>query len=262
MARNRARGGDWTRRDLLRLGGASLAALLLGAGRARALGEASRLDLAEIVLDRGTLSRPRAWVRLLYELVQTTSVEARPRTVSLAPDDPALFEHPVAVLVGNDALPPLDEAALEQLTRYLQYGGFLLVDDASTIGNSAFDKSFRALCRQLLPTRPLAPLSSDHSVYRSFFLIEQPLGRVDRVRWLEGITLGETAPLVYCRNDLSGALDRGPDGRDRYPVVPGGAHQRREAVKLGINLVLYALTSNYKKDVAHVRRLLLDGRLE
>ena len=226
------------------------------------LGAASKLDIAELKLTSGTSLRPRAWVRLLYEVVQTTSVEAAPSTVALSPDDPALFNHPFAVLVGNDALPPLSDRALEQLARYLQYGGFLLVDDASGVMDSAFDRSVRELCARLFPSHTLAPLSFEHSVYRSFFLIQHPVGRVAVVDWLEGVTLGETAPIIYCRNDLSGALDRNPDGTDRHPCVPGGYRQRREAVKLGINLILYALTSNYKKDIAHVRRLMLDGRLE
>ena len=41
-----------------------------------------------------------------------------------------------------------------------------------------------------------------------------------------------------------------------------GEDQRREAVKLGINLVLYSLTSNYKHDQAHVAELMREGRLE
>src|SRR5512137_1048024 len=118
------------------------------------------------------------------------------------------------------------------------------------------------MCARLFPTRPLAPLPTDHAVYRSFFLLRRPVGRVDVVPWLEGITIGEMTPLVYCRNDLSGALDRGPDGRDRFAVEPGGAGQRREAVKLGVNLVVYALTSDYKKDATHVRELLREGRIE
>ena len=47
-----------------------------------------------------------------------------------------------------------------------------------------------------------------------------------------------------------------------YACVPGGATQRREALKLGINLLMYSLTANYKKDQAHVRQLMKDGRLE
>ncbi len=253
----------WTRRRALALGLQALgAASLLGWPRRGAtMGEATKLDVASLQLASGTEARASAWLRLLYEVEQTTSVETLPRVVELGPDDPALFDHPLAVLVGHDALPELAEDAVEQLARYLQYGGFLFIDDSSGVEDSAFDDSVRQLCARLFPTRPLAPLPSDHSLYRAFFLIERPLGRLDMLPWLEGISVGEVTPVVYCRNDLSGALLRGADGRDAYPVVPGGQAQRREAVKLGINLVLYALTSNYKHDMTHVRQLMEDGRL-
>jgi len=220
------------------------------------------MDIVELQLEGGTLSRPRAWERLLYEVIQTTSVEARPRAMQLEPRDPQLFDHPFAVLLGNDGLVGMDDESIAQLARYLQYGGFLFIDDATGVADSAFDASVRQLCARLFPTRPLAALPSDHSLYRAFFLIERPYGRLDLFPWLEGITVGEVAPLVYCRNDLSGALARGLDGRNAFPVLPGGARQRREAIKLGVNLALYALTSNYKKDIAHVRELMADGRLE
>lgn len=249
-----------SRRQLLLAGGAAL----VGA-RARpawALGDASKMDVAEIMLDSGTISRPNAWTRLLLEVVQTTSVECTPRAVQVAPDDPALFAHPFAVLVGNGPLPSLSERAREQLVRYLSYGGFLFVDDATGDPKSAFDESFRRLVQASFPTRPLGVLSADHSVYRSFFLLREPVGRVATHRVLEGVQLGSMHPLIYSQDDVSGALDRRADGLDLAACVPGGEDQRREAVKLAINLVLYALTSNYKHDQAHVRRLMEEGRLE
>jgi len=247
-----------SRRSLLQ----ALGCALVLPRRGWALGDATRLDIAEIQLSEGSLSRSRAWVRLLYEVVQTTSVEANPRTVLLGPDDPLLFDHPFAVLQGNGSFSALPPKAHEQIARYLQYGGFLFIDDTSGVRDSAFDASVRDLCARLFPTRPLAPLPSDHSIFRAFFLIRRPLGRLDLVPYLEGVTLGDVTPLVYCRNDLSGALDRRPDGADAFTVSPNGEDQRREAIKLGINLVMYSLTSNYKKDAAHVRRLMLDGRIE
>jgi hypothetical protein len=250
----------WSRRGFL--GGFAAGTAALASGRASAFGEASSVDIAELRLSSGTLSRPEAWKRLLYEVIQTTSVEAVPRSVQLDPEDPALFAHPFAVLVGDDAFPPLSEAALQQLGRYLSYGGFLLVDDASGQRESAFDRSVRSLASRLFPTRPLTLLRSDHSVYRSFFLLHEPLGRVANVRALEGVPQGSTHVFVYCRDDLSGALDRRADGVDANACVPGGEAQRREAVKLGINLIMYALTSNYKQDITHVNELLREGRLE
>lgn len=243
-------------------------ALLAGAtalcvpGLAKAFGNATRIDVAELDLGKGTLQRPNAWQRLLYEVSQTTSVECEPRAVSVAPDEVDLFEHPFLVLQGDGAFEMPSEASQEQLVRYLSYGGFLLIDDTTGADDSPFDQSVRELCRRLFPTRPLGPLSPDHSVYRAFFLLRRPYGRVDRFDKLEGVTVGNIAPLMYNRNDLSGAMDRRDDGRPRHACVPGGERQRREAIKLGINLVLYSLTSNYKKDQAHVRELMKLRRLE
>jgi hypothetical protein len=234
----------------------------LVAGPAWALGDASALDIAEIQLQRGTLSRPLAWERLLAELVQTTSVVATPRVVQVEPDDPTLFAHPIAVLVGDGALPPLTDRAAEQLTRFLSYGGFLFIDDTSGLPDSPFDGSVRRVVQRIFPNRPLTVLSSEHSVFRAFFLLDEPVGRVSVHRTIEGVAQGTMNPLLYGRDDLSGALDRAADGSEMHACSPGGERQRREAVKLGINLLMYALTSNYKQDQAHVRQLMLEGRLE
>ena len=252
----------WSRRSVLGSGAASALVGAAGSPKAFALGAASRVDVAEIVLPSGTTSRPEAWRRLLFEVMQTTSVEVNPDAVQVAPDDPALFAHPFSVLIGTGELPELSPASVSQLVRYLTYGGFLFVDDATGAPDGPFSRSIRQLCNRMFPTRPLSPLPGDHSVYRSYFLLDGPQGRLKQTNVLEGVTAGPITPLVYFGDDLSGALDRGSDGRDRYPVVPGGAYQRREALKLGVNLVLYSLTSNYKHDIAHVMELLREGRLE
>ena len=41
-----------------------------------------------------------------------------------------------------------------------------------------------------------------------------------------------------------------------YPGVPGGERQREMARRFGVNLVMYALTGNYKTDQVHVPALL------
>jgi hypothetical protein len=239
-----------------------LCGLLLSSNSAFALGDASKVTIAQIELVQGGVSRPSAWSRMLYEVQATTSVETASRVVTIGLDDPALFEYPFAVLVGDGAFEPFSVEAIEQLRAYLTYGGFLFIDDTTGLSSSPFDASVRRLVNRLFPSRGLSPLASDHSLYRAFFLLDAPVGRVASNPWLEGVTIGETTRIIYCRNDLSGALVRDPSGRNQFQPVPNGERQRREAVKLGINLVLYALTSNYKQDQAHVRQLMQEGRLE
>jgi len=243
-------------------------AVLLGLGAiglvptsAWGFGSAVRFHVAELDLGTDSLHRPEAWKRLLHEIIQATSVEAEPTVVQVPPDDPALFAHPFCVLVGKKGFEPLSDAAINQLRRYLSYGGFLLIDDASGTGTGAFAQSARRMVRRIFPTRSLSPLPGDHALYRSFFLLDAPVGRTRGTGVVEGIQLGPTAPLMFCSCDLSGALDRTADGRNRSSL-PNGELQRREAVKLGINTALYALTSNYKHDIAHVVELMREGRLE
>ncbi|MBZ0215505.1 MAG: DUF4159 domain-containing protein, partial [Fimbriimonadaceae bacterium] len=45
-------------------------------------------------------------------------------------------------------------------------------------------------------------------------------------------------------------------GRPLLPVVPGGDRQREMAYRVGINLVMYTLTGNYKADQVHIPALL------
>ena len=69
--------------------------------------------------------------------------------------------------------------------------------------------------------------------------------------YLEGIDVGNNTPLIYCHNDLGGAWERDQLGSWVYPCTPGGEEQRRAAFHVGINVVLYAMTGNYKEDLIH-----------
>lgn len=247
---------DFSRRQLLGLG-----AGLLCPPVALGFGPASRFHVAELDLGSHSIHRPQAWKRMLHEIIQATSIEADPRVARVKPSDPGLFEHPFAVLVGRKAMPRFEDDAVHQLRRYLAYGGTLFIDDASGSGKGGFAESARALSRRIFPTRPLSPLPGDHAIYRSFFLLERPIGRTQGNGTLEGVQVGPTAPLIFCPCDLSGALDRSEDGRNTTPLA-GGEMQRREAVKLSINLALYSLTSNYKHDIAHEVELMREGRIE
>jgi hypothetical protein len=62
--------------------------------------------------------------------------------------------------------------------------------------------------------------------------------------------------LVITTNDLASAWALDDGNRPMYPVVPGGEVQREMAFRAGVNLVMYALTGNYKADQVHIPALL------
>jgi hypothetical protein len=45
-------------------------------------------------------------------------------------------------------------------------------------------------------------------------------------------------------------------GRFPFATIPGGARQRTLAYRFGVNLVMYALTGNYKGDQVHIPAML------
>lgn len=243
------------RRDFLGASTLATAGLALPR-RARAIGAPTQFAVGRIQYDGEWNPRPNAARRLMAEVARATSVETGEGPVDLAADSPKIFEHPFLYLAGTGDFPTFSTKARENLARFLRFGGFLLVDGSSGEPDGAFDRGFRREMAAILPIAQVARLDEDHSVYRSFFLVNRIVGRVAERPYLEGITIDDWTPVVYTANDLGGALERDPFGNYRFDVVPGGEEQRSWALRLSVNLVLYALTVNYKKDQIHVEAIL------
>ena len=69
-------------------------------------------------------------------------------------------------------------------------------------------------------------------------------------------TNDSVSPVIIGGNDWAAAWAVDDDGRNPYAVIPGGARQRTLAYRFGVNLVMYALTGNYKGDQVHVPAIL------
>lgn len=241
-----------TRRRLLG-GGLVAAAALVAPRRARAIGPGSKFRIGQITV--GTAPpRATAVLRLLAEVDKRTSIdtEREPALVSLT--SPTLHETPFLYLAGDREFPVPPPAAIESLRRFLTFGGFLFIDSAEGTTGGAFDKSVRALCAALYPAPApgLELVPSDHVVYKSFYLLERPVGRLALSPVLEGITRGGRLTVAYAQNDLGGAWAKDNFGNYDFPCEPGGDRQRELAYRMGVNLVMYALCLDYKTDQVHV----------
>lgn len=219
---------------------------------ARAFGEGARFLPAVAQLGPHCNDRVNGLRRLTWELQRRTSVEVVPDTRPLALSSEQLFLFPFLYLGGQGALPPLKPAEEDLLRRYLTYGGFLLVDANAGATDTAFDQSVRAMFGRLFPRNPFTPLPQSHVVYKSFFLLDSPPGRLLDKPQLEAVTLSKRAAVIYTQNDLAGAWARDEAGNFEFEVTPGGEPQRELAYRLGINLCMYALCLDYKDDAVHL----------
>jgi hypothetical protein len=241
-----------------RLAGLGLGGALLGLGgmlegRGLAIGPKSKVRLAQLLYAGGNpVPRPSALKRLAWEIEKRTSIEVALETTTIHIADKTLYEHPFLYLAGDRAFDPLPEADLQRLQRFLVFGGFLLVDSAEARPGGDFDQSVRRLARGLFPRRPLEKLKPDHTVFKSFYLLTSPVGRVASVPHLEAVVLDGRAVLLYAQNDLAGAWSRDNFGQWEFAVYPGGDQQREFAIRWGINVVMYALCDDYKADQVHI----------
>lgn len=243
---------DLDRRAFLSTLGLGLAA----APVARAMGEDSRVGIGLLRHGVGYDQRPSAVSQLMWETSKRTSIDVQEQPAVVDPLSPEMFRWPLLAWIGTGPAEPFSDAALDRLSRFLRAGGMLFIDDASPEGDDRFDASVRREMARLWPDRPFARIHNDHTVYRTFFLLERPQGRINRQPWLEGVEFDDRSPVLYGRNDLFGAFGRDSLGSWRLPVVPGGRIQREMAFRLGINLVMYATCLDYKRDQVHTTTIL------
>ena len=64
------------------------------------------------------------------------------------------------------------------------------------------------------------------------------------------------SPVIIGGHDWAAAWAIDGRGNNPFAVIPGGTRQRTLAYRFGVNLVMYALTGNYKGDQVHVPAIL------
>ena len=115
---------------------------------------------------------------------------------------------------------------------------------------------------------PLEALPPDHVLTKTFYLLSDFPGRWDGAPvWVQALPPGNpdegpvrggdsVSPVIIGGNDWAAAWAVDGQGRPLVDVSPGGERQRELAIRFGINVVMYALTGNYKTDQVHVPAIL------
>ncbi len=198
-------------------------------------------------------------------LEQRSSIETgEPVAVDPAVDELAVF--PLLYWPVPPEHPPLADTTIGQVEAYLRQGGMVLFDtgDGGRLlpGQEIRGPGERRLGELLrdLDLSPLEPISDDHVLTRSFYLMQDLPGRyAGRPVWVDqqpqSVNDGVSSVIIGA-HDWAGAWAEDTYGRPLYPVIPGGERQREMARRFGVNLVMYALTGNYKTDQVHIPALL------
>jgi hypothetical protein len=159
--------------------------------------------------------------------------------------------------------PELTSAQAAALNDYMSRGGIIVIDTRDSGSGAGFapgtEDALKRIARSLT-VPPLAPLTGEHVLSRSFYLLSDFPGRFtgDTV-WVQrdqDRTNDSVSPVIIGGNDWAAAWAMSADGNNPYAVIPGGQHQRVLAYRFGVNLVMYALTGNYKGDQVHVPAIL------
>lgn len=180
-------------------------------------------------------SNPSSLRNLLAEINARTSIKAEPqeRIVTLMDED--LADIPFLFITGHGTIRFTDEEA-RRLREYLLNGGFLHVDD-----NYGIDPSFRQAIKKVFPDRPLEELPYSHPIYHCFYDFPHGLPKIHEHAGgpPHGFGIRDDAGrlvLFYSFNtDLS-------DGWESPEVHKDPPEVREAALRMGINIVVYALT--------------------
>ncbi len=255
-------------RGLLRARVAAMVALLLFASQANALEPVANPALATrlgyiVTGDERVDGIAKAGLAGLSDFVnrRTSATLAQPDAIEPGVTDLSFYPLLYWPIVADaPALTPVQTAALND---YMSRGGIILVDTRDSGSGAGFapgtENAFRRIA-QGLTVPALAPLSTDHVLSRSFYLLNDFPGRFtgDPV-WAQrdqDRSNDSVSPVIVGGNDWAAAWAVDAAGHNPYAVIPGGQRQRAMAYRFGLNLVMYALTGNYKGDQVHVPAIL------
>ena len=199
-----------------------------------------------------------------------TSIDpGEPMGVNIERDELAFFPLIYWPVTPEATVP--SSTALARIDAYMKNGGtifFDLQDDGLgtsqlTGGGSPSGEALRRMLEKLdIP--PLETVPDKHVLTRSFYLLDRFPGRyANGALWVERTAGDDTASnsdgvssIIIGSNDYAAAWATDAMGEPLYATIPGSDRQREFALRTGINVVMYALTGNYKADQVHIPALL------
>lgn len=195
-----------------------------------------------------------------------------PVGVNVEHDELAFFPVLYWPVVAGRPIPSAE--TLRKLEAYMKGGGLVIFDTRDAMsarpgGGTTPEGDQLKRMLQTLDIPELEPLPRDHVLTKTFYILDELVGRYDSgSTWVETLPPADSdgrrparagdnvSPIIITANDLAAAWAIDKRGEGLVPLSGADPRQREMALRGGINLVMYALTGNYKADQVHVPALL------
>lgn len=179
-------------------------------------------------------ANPTSVPRLLERVRERTTIDIDPHPDIVDAGSPRIYDYAILFVTGHGNI-SFTPAQRVNLRNYLDSGGFLHVDD-----NYGLDVFWRREVKKLFPGRPLVELPFSHPIYHCFYNFPHGLPKIHEhhggpPHGYAIIHNGRVEMFYSYNTDLS-------DGWEAPDVHKDPAAIRAQAFKMGINIVVYALT--------------------
>ena len=177
---------------------------------------------------------PTGLPNLIRAVNQRTTLKLSPQPAVVEPSSERLFDYPILFVTGHGRI-AFDEKERTNLRRYLTNGGFLHVDD-----NYGLDEFFRPEVKRLFPDSPLVELPFSHPIYHCLYSFSRGLPKIHEhhggpPHGYAIIHRGRVVLFYSYNTDIN-------DGWEDPEVHNDPADKREAALRMGVNIVVYALT--------------------
>jgi hypothetical protein len=153
---------------------------------------------------------------------------------------PEIFKYPFAYMSHPGDIVPSDEE-IKNLREYVERGGFIMHDDFGGQGQGPWEMDqFRSMLQRAFPGREMYELRDDHPLLRLHYQIdnlqmEHPMSHAKSTFYGFDDSHGRLAMVICYANDIGDYWEF--IDQPMYKLKPSA-----EALKIGVNIAIYAMT--------------------
>lgn len=177
----------------------------------------------------------RSAIPNLHEfLIENTNIAVADKEVNILADDPELYNYPFLFLTGHGNI-KLTDQEVAALREYLTSGGFLFANDSYGLATA-----FRREMKRVFPEKELVELPFNHEIYHCRYEFPYGLPKIHEhdKKLPQGFGIiweDELVAFFAYESDIG-------DGWEDYEVHQDSPEKRQAALKMGANIITYAMT--------------------